>query len=61
MPQAGVVDADIHAFVLRFDGCKHGQNLLLVAQITLERHQNTTEAFTLTLSCQFLKLKQKKM
>lgn len=60
MSQASVVDAHIHTSVLRFDGREHGQNLLLVTQVTLERHQNTTVTCTLTLSCQFLKSKQKR-
>lgn len=55
MSQASVVDANVHAGVLRFDGSEHGQNLVLVRQVALDRHQDTTEAFTLTLGRQFLK------
>lgn len=55
MSQAGIVDAYVHAFVLCFDGCEHGQNLILVGQVTLVRHQNATVACALTLCCQFLK------
>lgn len=55
MSQASVVDANVHAGVLLFDGSKHGQNLVLVRQITLDGHQDATEAFSLTLRRQFLK------
>lgn len=55
MSQASIVDANIHTFVLCLDGSKHGQNLLLAAQVTFEGHQNATVPFTLTISGQFLK------
>lgn len=54
MSQTGVVDAHVYATVLGFDGSKHGQNLVLVAQVTFERDQNTTVALVLALSGQFL-------
>lgn len=50
MSQAGVVDAHVHAFVLLFDGGEHGQDLLLVGQVTLVGHQHPTVASALTLS-----------
>lgn len=59
MSQASVVDANIHARVLLFDSSKHGQNLLLVPQVTFERNQNAAVALNLALGCQFLKGKQK--
>lgn len=55
MSQASVVDANVHARVLLFDGGEHGQNLVLVRQVALDRHQDAIEAFTLTLRRQFLK------
>lgn len=55
MSQASVVDAQIHSFVLLFDGREHGLNLIRVTQIALERHENAAVACSLTLSSQFLK------
>lgn len=60
MSQASVVDAHVHTFVLRFDGREHGQNLLLVVQVTLERHQDAAVACALTVGRQFLKSKRKR-
>lgn len=54
MSQTGVVDAHVYATVFGFDGSEHGQNLLLVAQVTFEWDQNTTVALVLALSGQFL-------
>lgn len=54
MSQSGVVDAHVYTTVLGFDGSEHGQNLLLVAQVTFEWDQNTAVAQVLALSGQFL-------
>ena len=50
MSEASVIDAHIHAFVLLFDGGEHGQDLLLVGQVTLVGHQHPSVARALTLS-----------
>lgn len=52
--QPGVVDAHVHALVQRLDGREHGQNLLLVAQVTLVRDERADVAGALTFRCQLL-------
>lgn len=52
--QASVVDAHVHSLMQRLNGRKHGQNLFLVAQITLIRDQSAAVSRALTLGCQLL-------
>lgn len=53
--QSSAVDAHIHALVQCLDCWKHGQDLLLIGQVTLVRDQCAAVACTLTFCCQFLK------
>lgn len=52
--QASVVDAHIHPLKQGLNGGEHGEDLLLVAEVTFVRDQGATVARTLTLSCQLL-------
>ncbi|MEQ2259890.1 hypothetical protein XENORESO_021436 [Xenotaenia resolanae] len=53
--QAGIVNADVHAFVLRFDGCEHGLDVFHTGQVALVWDQDATVACSLTLCRQRLK------
>ncbi|CAG6000892.1 unnamed protein product, partial [Menidia menidia] len=44
--QAGVVDAHVHAFVLRLNGGEHGQNILLLGQPTTFMPSRTSSLAT---------------
>ena len=52
--QAGVVDADVHAAVLRADRREHGEDVLLVRQVTSVGDQSPGVACTLTFGSQLL-------
>lgn len=52
--QAGVVDAHVHPLKQGLNGGEHGEDLLLVAQVTFIGDQGTTVARTLTFSRQLL-------
>lgn len=52
--QAGVVDAHVHALVQRLDGRKHGQDLLLVGQVTLVGDESAAVARALAFCRQLL-------
>lgn len=52
--QAGVVDTHVHPLKQGLYGREHGEDLLLVAQVTFIRDQGPAVARTLTLSCQLL-------
>lgn len=60
MSQAGVVDAHVHAAVLRLDGREHGLDLVHVGQVALERDQDAAVAGTLTLRSKALKVKERR-
>lgn len=53
--QPRVVNAHVHALVQRLDGWEHGQDFLLVGQVTLVRDKCAAVAGALTLCCQLLK------
>lgn len=52
--QPSVVDAHVHALLHGLDGGEHGQDLLLVGQITLVRDQRAAVPGALTFRRQFL-------
>lgn len=52
--QTSVVDAHVHSLMKCLNGREHGQDLVLITQVTLIRDQRAAVSCTLTFSCQLL-------
>lgn len=52
--QSGIVNAHVHPLIKGLDSREHGQDLLLVAQVTLIRDQTATVTGTLAFRRQLL-------